>query len=300
MENSKIEWTDATANFWWGCLKVSPGCEHCYAETLSNRFSGGIWGPAKTTSREYKKGIWEELPRWNKKARESGERMKVFVMSMGDFFEDHQQAEEWRWDALALMQECKSIDFQVLTKRPENVIEMIETSRSHSFSDAGMWFYANPHVWIGTSVENQATADERIPELLQIPAAVLFLSMEPLLGPVDISRYCGVYENEIGTSFGRPQYRIESGIDWVIVGGESGPNARPMHPDWARSILDQCQAAGVPFFFKQWGEWLPNCQTNGIRKPKIRQGEYERIGKHAAGRLLDGREWNETPQAVKA
>ena len=129
------------------------------------------------TNREYKKTVWNNLPKWNRQAKESGQRKKVFVMSMGDFFEDHPQVTEWRQDALALIQECKHLDFQVLTKRPENVIRMIETSRSHSFSDAEMWFDNFPHVWIGTSVENQEQADKRIPELLKIPAAVRFLSM---------------------------------------------------------------------------------------------------------------------------
>lgn len=249
-QNSTIEWTTNTANFWWGCFKVSPGCTNCYADTLANRWGKSVWGPAKTTSRELKKGVWQELPKWNERAKNSGKREKVFVMSMGDFFEDHPQVTEWRDRALSLIQECKYLDFQVLTKRPENVVPMIERANSHSFSDADMWFYANPHVWIGTSVENQEQADRRIPELINVPAAVRFLSMEPLLGPVDIDEYL-TYEwgENHGGMFGD---FTETNVHWVIVGGESGHGKRPFNPDWARSIRDQCHAAGVPFFMKQW------------------------------------------------
>lgn len=249
-ENSAIEWTNNTANFWWGCFKVSPGCTHCYADTLATRWGKSIWGPVKTTDRELKKGIWSDLPKWNERAKASGKREKVFVMSMGDFFEDHPQVTEWRDRALALIQECKYLDFQILTKRPENVVSMIERANSHSFSDAAMWFYAHPHVWIGTSVENQEQADKRIPELLRVPAAILFLSCEPLLGPVDLK--FGI--TNLADWF--PEWGNQH-IDWVIVGGESGRGKRPFNPDWARSIRDQCQAAGVPFFMKQMDKVQP-------------------------------------------
>jgi protein gp37 len=231
-QNSAIEWTDHTANFWWGCFKVSDGCKNCYAETLSNRYGKSIWGPPKTTGRELKKGIWKELPKWNEQARESGQRRRVFVQSMADFFEDHPQVTEWRWNAICLMEQCKSLDFQVLTKRPENILSMVPVSWQRNDWPS--------NVWIGTSVENQETADQRIPELLKIPAKVRFLSCEPLLGPIDFYKVTSPASRE-----------TLRGIQWVIVGGESGPHARPMHPAWARSIRDQCQAAGVPFFMKQ-------------------------------------------------
>lgn len=302
-ENSKIEWTDHTANFWWGCFKVSDGCKNCYADTLAHRYGKKIWGPVATTEREYKNAIWKNLTKWNRQAKEAGQRKRVFVMSMGDFFEDHPQVTEWRQDALALMQECHWLDFQVLTKRPENVIEMIEASRSHSFSDAEMWFYNYPHIWVGTSVENQEQADKRIPELLKIPARVRFLSCEPLLGAVDLSEWLLPIDKQ-------PSHGIlvtESLIDWVIAGGESGPNARPMHPDWARSLRDQCREAGVPFLFKQWGEWrhLQQFTTGELMKLSQSYPAHDwtanfhdisaRVGKKVAGRLLDGREWNEFP-----
>lgn len=295
-ENSKIEWTDHTANFWWGCLKVSPGCEHCYADTLAHRYGKAIWGPAKTTSRELKKSVWAELPKWNKAAQDSGQRRRVFVMSMGDFFEDHFQVTDWRIRAMRLIEECTWLDFQILTKRPENVPSM-----------AGAWMELGfpPNVWLGTSVENQAAADERIPELLKIPARVRFLSMEPLLGPVDLGKHVLIGPHHItGQTVWWPW--LEE-INWVIVGGESGPQARPMHPDWARSIRNQCQAAGVPFFFKQWGEWGQGMKLNS-EGVSIRCASHEfgfsnivfRVGKKAAGRLLDGVEHNNFPQAVQA
>lgn len=294
-EDSKIEWTDNTANFWWGCFKVSQGCQHCYADTFAKRYGKAIWGPVKTTDRELKKGIWQELPKWNREARESGQRKRVFVMSMGDFFEDHPQVTEWRIRAMRLIEECTWLDFQVLTKRPENVSFM-----------AGAWMELGwpSNVWIGTSVENQEQADKRIPELLKIPAAGRFLSCEPLLEKVNLNQW-------LLSEHGRRAIGAMSGISWVIVGGESGHNARPMHPDWARSIRDQCQAAGVPFLFKQWGEYVPGYGSRdgyvSLQNNKYLCGDKNtrewgggivshKVGKHAAGRLLDGQEWNEFPQ----
>jgi protein gp37 len=270
-ELSKIEWTDSTANFWWGCFKVSAGCQHCYAETLANRYGKKIWGSPKSSSRELKKAIWKELPKWNRQAESEGKRRRVFVQSMSDFFEDHPHVTEWRQDALALMQECTWIDFQVLTKRPENVIEMIETSSSHSFSDADMWFSNYPHVQIGTSVENQETADLRIPALLKIPAKVRFLSCEPLLGAIDLWREC-----EIKGDPAIP-YIV---VDWVIVGGESGKGARPFDLKWAYSIIEQCKEAGTAVFVKQLGS-----------KPVNVPAGYTITGK--------GGDWDEWPEGLR-
>lgn len=305
-ENSSIEWTDHTANFWWGCFKVSPGCTNCYAETLSNRYGKSIWGPPKTTGRELKRGIWKDLPKWNRQAQESGRRKRVFVQSMADFFEDHEQVEEWRRAAITLIEDCTWLDFQVLTKRPENVLKMIP----YIWVDMNIW---PSHIWIGTSVENKDNL-WRVDEIRKVPAAVRFLSLEPLLG-------------DLG--------RLDlTGIHWVIAGGESGPRARPMHPEWARSLRDQCVAAGVPFFFKQWGAWsliqkdtpiIHNGIDTGLLHDARRNTDFGcldpdgtwyhqhtgwngrpidpdtgeaymvKVGKKAAGRLLDGREWNEFP-----
>lgn len=282
-QDSKIEWTDHTANFWWGCFKVSPGCQHCYADTLAKRYGKAIWGPAKTTDRELKKGIWKELPKWNKEAKSDGVQRRVFVQSMADFFEDHPQVTDWRRDALHLISQLKNLDFQILTKRPENVIRMIESGTGRR---ADAWFADCKNVWIGTSVENQATADERIPELLKIPARVRFLSMEPLLGPVDISwvsTTAGVHHSPNGEGRmgfwggGNHSTRLDvCGIHWVIVGGESGHNARPFDLSWAYSIVNQCKNAGVPVFVKQFGS-----------NPKSVQWGYTITGK--------GGDWNEWP-----
>ncbi len=304
-ENSKIEWTDHTANFWWGCLKVSPGCEHCYAETLSKRIGKSIWGPAATTDREKKKAVWKDIQEWDKKAWRDGVRRRVFVQSMSDFLEDHPQANEIRKEAIRVLENLKWLDVLLLTKRPENAERFL-----------GDWFYGWPeHVWMGTSVENQKYADERIPELLKIPAKIRFLSCEPLLGPINLTEWlspCSYYCDH-GSEYPEGHRPERSKIDWVIAGGESGPKARPMHPDWVRSLRDQCQEAGVAFHFKQWGEYAPyipredphgkqtvqHVRLDGLPyKPDDFSSALQsmaRVGKHTAGRLLDGREWNEFP-----
>lgn len=315
-ENSKIEWTDHTANFWWGCVKVSPGCQHCYAETWANRWGKSIWGPAATTEREYKKAAWKDVPKWNAEAKAAGVRRRVFVQSMSDFFEAHPQVLPWRNQALQLMAECTSLDFQVLTKRPENIMQMIPTDwRPHK------WGRIPDHIWIGTTIENQEQANKRIPELLRVPAKVRFLSCEPLLGPVNLEIIPdALYDAGMPFEWNKLN-GDERGIKWVIAGGESGPNARPMHPEWVRSLRNQCQAANVPFFFKQWGEWLDqDCMTNeqygmvaeldpqsiggvaDFKRPSYlfptRDSLVYRIGKKAAGRLLDGVEWSQFPEVT--
>lgn len=290
MQNSKIEWTDHTLNFWWGCVKVSPGCEHCYAETLSTRYGRNIWGPAKTTERWRTKGPWNDVWRWEKKAKAEGVRRRVFCQSMSDFFEDHPQLTDWRIEACEILESLEWLDVQLLTKRPENIRRMVRPR----------WLKEWPaHIWVGTSVENQEYADKRIPELLKIPAAVRFLSVEPLLGPVNISEWLSC-----DTCLDRRVHWCGANlVDWVIVGGESGHNARPMHPDWARGIRDQCQEAGVPFFMKQWGEWLYRGrfdaemrEHNQLWIDQNTMDAWARLGKKHAGRLLDGREWNEFPE----
>lgn len=243
-KETEISWTDSTANFWWGCMKVSPGCKNCYAETLSKRYGKAIWGTPETTDRELKVGIWKELPKWNEQAKRKGKRRRVFVQSMADFFEDHPQASKWRKDAMQLIEKCEWLDFQILTKRPENVRAMAFQWLAFGFPD---------NVWIGTSVENQEMADKRIPELLKIPAKVRFLSMEPLLEKVDLSEPLSV-DSELAEWIGENVSSLlfpSDLLNWVIVGGESGHSKRPFNPDWARSIRDQCQDAGISFFMKQ-------------------------------------------------
>ena len=307
MQNSSIEWTDHTFNPWHGCFKVSPGCQHCYAETMNHRYGFQNWGPAKTTTRRKMSAhYWQQPLKWDRLAQVSG-RKRVFCASMADVFEDHPQVEDWRADLWDLIRLTPNLDWLLLTKRPENILEMIPVSWRHGPA---------ANVWYGTSVENQEYADKRIPELLKVPAKVRFLSCEPLLGPVTLRRW-------VRPSLGW----APDPIQWVIVGGESGHDARPMHPDWAWSLRDECQAAGdVAFFFKQWGEYEPyeedaqppfwNDQHGrcidghalDIIDPEsgdMGKGWHEaslyspyafrRVGKHAAGRLLDGRTWDEVP-----
>lgn len=287
MRDSKIEWTHHTFNPWWGCQRVSPGCEHCYAETFANRLGFKVWGPAKTTARRMASATyWQGPIAWNKAARDSGERQRVFCASMADVFEDHPDVVESRARLFALIDATPYLDWLLLTKRPENVNAML-----------GGW-KLSANVWMGTSVEDQRRANERIPALLDIPARVRFLSCEPLLGPVDI----GAAYPAMGpmTHFGFTDgFGYEALLHWVIAGGESGPKARPMNPAWARSLRDQCVDAGVAFHFKQWGEYAPRL----IRPPVATADGLEfsdkeiltRMGKKDAGRMLDGRTWDEVP-----
>lgn len=308
MENTKIEWATHSFNPWWGCQRVSPGCEHCYAETLAHRYNYRVWGPAKTTSRRMMSdNYWKQPLRWNKAAAAAGQRARVFCASMADVFEDHPEVEAARARLFEVIEQTPHLDWLLLTKRPQNLESMLPWTSEHAGHYRSRYW---PNVWIGTSVEDQRRADERIPILLQIPARVRFLSCEPLLGPVDISRllvatpcwHCGNLDGEAGRCFCGVYLKPE--IHWVIAGGESGPGARPMHPDWARSLRDQCEAAGVSFFFKQWGEYGPVKQSElknlsdrvyANAKPAGDTQVYK-LGKHASGRLLDGRTWDEVPQ----
>ena len=237
-KNSKIEWCDHTFNPWHGCTKVSPGCKNCYAEALTNRFAGkGFWGP-EGERRFFGDKHWNEPLKWNRKAEKLGVRHKVFCGSMCDVFEDREDLIEPRTRLFNLINHTRQLDWLLLTKRPENILRMIERDAIGSFGD---------NVWLGTSVENQEQADIRIPELLKIPAKVRFLSCEPLLERVDIAQWV---EPEL-QAFGGKGTSIFPRINWIIVGGESGPRKRHFDPDWARDIRDQCKEAGVPFFMKQ-------------------------------------------------
>lgn len=305
-QNTAIEWTDHTFNPWQGCIRVSPGCQHCYAETLSNRWGKDIWGPGSKRERT-SAANWRKPLQWSRQAQKEGRRYKVFCASMADVFEDNEQVKSWRLDLFLLISNTPNLDWQILTKRPDVAREFFEQR-------PGLLL---PNIWMGTSVENQEYADKRIPELLKIPAKVRFLSVEPLLGPIDLSgrtvdsvwfdaEYAQVdpHLSEIVECEGWP-------IHWVIVGGESGHGARPMHPEWVRKIRDECQAAGVAFFFKQWGEYVGGLGQR-INWVGLQNGAYicgdkntyewgagivsQKVGKHAAGRLLDGRTWDEFPQ----
>lgn len=309
-ELSKIEWTDHTFNPWIGCTKVGPGCDHCYAERMDHRFGGGHWGPG-AERRRTKPGNWEAVKKWNRKAAAAGTRARVFVASLADWA-DNEVPDVWRADLWALIAQCPDLDFLLLTKRIGRVADLLPWKENEQ---------AWPNVWIGATVVNQDEADRDIAKLVAVPAAVRFLSMEPLLGPVKLPRVdfhcdlCGgtgklarfpkgtchhcdgrgsIPAISTDPRFGTPATPMRF-IHWVIVGGESGPGARPMAPDWARDIRDQCQAAGVPFLFKQWGEHGPNW-LNDDSGQKIPGSEWvDRMGKHLAGRELDGRTWDEVP-----
>jgi protein gp37 len=264
MENSNIEWCDHTFNPWIGCTKVSPGCANCYAEAQQDhRYHRVKWGKhqaRKPTSDTY----WKQPLKWDRKAKALGVRKRVFCASLADVF-DTEVSDVLRHLLFELIYKCQNLDWLILTKRPQKAVDFLGGT-----SGAGLAAFVHnfPNVWMGVSVEDQIRADERIPELLKIPAKVRFLSMEPLLGPVDVSRYfdCDTISGCSDDWFFHP-------INWVIVGGESGTDAREMKPEWAQSLRDQCQAAEIPFLFKQWGTQ----------------------NKKAAGRILDGREWNEFP-----
>jgi protein gp37 len=289
-ENSKIEWTDHTFNPWIGCTKVSTGCKFCYAETLMDtRYGRAKWGTNGTRVRT-SAANWKQPLKWNRQAEKDGVRRRVFCASLADVFEDRAELVEWRTDLFKLIDATPHLDWLLLTKRPENIKRMWR-----EINDRGWLDDRRHNVWLGTSVEDQATADERIPILAGTNGLcdVRFLSMEPLLGPVELS--------QVDPSW------------WVIVGGESGANARPMHPDWVRSIRDQCFERGCHFFFKQWGEYRPGLHPTlhtihekGIAlAPDGRTymtGPYpgrsyfmRRVGKDKAGRSLDGLKHNGIP-----
>lgn len=291
--NSKIEWTDHTMNPWVGCTKVSAACDHCYAESLAKRTGqAGLWaGERRRTSETY----WKQPLKWDKQAKAEGVRRRVFCASLADVF-DNQVPVEWRGDLWALISQCQNLDWLMLTKRPQNIWNRLPLQHSLERLVKVPWPW--PNVWIGTTVENQEEADRRIPHLLRVPAAARFLSCEPLLGPIDLGRFLRAGDDGDDCIYSER---------WVIAGGESGPGARPMHPDWARSLRDQCAAAGVPFHFKQWGSWCPRDEDGSELVPisdcafGTSTDEWmAKVGKRAAGRLLDGVEHNGFPDTERA
>lgn len=415
-DNTEIAWADSTFNPWIGCTKVGPGCDNCYAEAdFGQRKQRAKWGPGNPRSRT-SVANWKKPVQWNAKPfyecphcgnrseanmisglSVGGElmpvcpachhgpmkpaRRRVFCASLADVF-DNEVPAEWRADLFALIEATPNLDWLLLTKRIGNVERMIMSALRSMFMQTNrepmMWPW--PNVWIGATICNQAEADRDIQKLVAVPATVRFLSMEPLLGAVDIAKWldpwtcsncghhgsyqdtgpdrcsicdvelvdgehgdgvcpvCGISEaqsDEAGgtcpncvsvTGWSRDYgYKFDSEkrlIDWVIVGGESGPKARPMHPDWVRSLRDQCREAGVPFLFKQWGEFVPrsscyhtfedgrscadmdpSCERwpnvirltesggDGHRLEHVDGGDdayMQRVGKKIAGRLIDG------------
>ena len=345
-EKTGIAWTDSTFNPWVSCTKVSPACDNCYAEKWGARF-GYKWGPGQPRHRT-SASTWRQPLVWNRKAERQFSaweqfkkqytgltdaqleaqgfhkptRPRVFCGSLCDVF-DNEVPNEWRFDLFRLIESTPNLDWLLLTKRIGNANAMLP----FEWNDGG-----RANVWIGATICNQEEADRDIPKLLAVPAAKRFVSIEPMLGPIDLSgigeTYCGKTAPELRPLVGlrreetRPYHDERTGyrmvphpkIDWVICGGETGKHARPMHPSWVRSLRDQCVAARVPFFFKQWGEFDPVGPTDRVScdvrseiliapdgLPLI--GAYNpkgtwtmrRVGHKAAGNLLDGRTWTEVP-----
>lgn len=353
-DKSKIEWTDATWNPIRGCSVVSEGCRNCYAMAVAARFSDkgmayeGLAyrnqsGPHWTGQVKMIEDHLEDPLRWKRPRR-------IFLNSMSDLFHES-IPDDWIDQIFAIMALAHQHIFQILTKRPQRMrqyllgagrqdnvcrwlndltivlpqhLQRIRSSLYEGRGHRNLEQWPLPNAWLGVSCEDQKTADERIPQLLQTPAAVRWVSAEPLLGPIDLEshprHWLTLTDSLLSCSskISDPQARL----DWVIVGGESGPSARPMHPDWAHSLRDQCVAAGVPFFFKQWGKYLPvgpvksgdevingtavfdqdgerllpDCCGNDYDVDESQVAiRFGPVGKKAAGRILDGREWNEYP-----
>lgn len=345
-DGTKIEWTDATWNPITGCSVVSPGCTNCYAMKLAgtrlkhhptrkgltaNSKAGPVWNGQV----RFNEGMLLDPLRWRRP------RM-IFVCAHGDLFAEN-VPDEWIDQVFAVMALAPQHTFQVLTKRPERmrdymasphsatriydiVMDMVvidgakailTTPETHDLAPDGnkvmLGVWPLPNVWLGVSVEDQKRADERIPVLLNTPAAIRWISAEPLLGPIDLHGWCQpAWDGDIRNA--RPAPRIR----WVVVGGESGPGARPMHPGWARSLRDKCAETGTPFLFKQWGEfgpafgpdllptglpWSGEAQRALARGTATVEQATRRLGKRVAGRLLDGVEHNAfptTPQREEA
>jgi protein gp37 len=297
--NSKIEWCDHSWNLVWGCQRVSPGCQNCYAESLAKRYGFDVWGPAKTTERRtMSEGYWAQPLLWNAAAEKAGTRAKVFCSSMADVFEDHPANNRERPKLWTLIEQTPMLDWLLLTKRPENMNVMAPAAWASGWPE---------HVIAMTSVESQEYADTRIPELRRVPAMRRGLSCEPLLGPASFRPKAtdALDMLRLMESGDASRLMLLDGIHWIITGGESGPGARPGHVDWYRGLRDQALAAGVAFHFKQWGEWIAAGQVVEYPTPDRKlyrwpDGAYSsRIGKKAAGRLLDGRTWDEFPQLLE-
>jgi protein gp37 len=293
---NKIGWCDQTWNPVTGCNKISPACDHCYAERMAKRLAGRGGYPSDDPFRvTFHADRLGQPSKWKKPKR-------IFVVSMGDLFhEDVPRSAIYQ--VFGAMHHCTRHTYILLTKRPAAMKEFLQ------------WYASDPrrtwplsNVWLGVTVEDQQRADERIPLLLRCPASVRFVSIEPMLGPVDLARIDfggagvqNVLDCRVSAWAQRNGIEKLNGIDWVIAGGETGPGARPAAPDWFRGIRDQCQEAGVPFFFKGGGDWSPHPgfpNSSTIADVPVGDGTHHRmfrVGKKNSGRMLDGREWNGMP-----
>lgn len=315
-ERSKIEWTDNTFNPWWGCARISPACDYCYAATFAQRLGfSALWEGER---REFGEKHWREPLKWNARAQRTGQRERVFCASMADVFDTDAPAgaRERLWE---LIEATPALDWLLLTKRIGNAARMLPAAWLES---------PRPNVWMGATFCNQAEVERDLWKLLAVPAVIHFGSFEPLLGPVSL-RWLPRWTCDGRPSALNPIGRTDHldglrGLDWVICGGESGPHARPMDPAWARTLRDQCVEAHVPFLLKQWGEWLPgevfSKEIDGTVQggfcrhqdgtEDVRRGTRDhwwsgdafggvlssKVGKRVAGRRLDGRAWDEVPR----
>lgn len=373
-KHTNIEWCDSTVNTWIGCTKVSPACDHCYAEkTTASRALGVVWGPGaprhRTSAANWRKPLqWNNEPFWScvgcswrgvqkdmgqrddgygawiacpdcYGGRFASARRRVFCLSLGDVA-DNQVDPAWRVDLLKMIADTPNIDWLLLTKRIGILESLLDDALGELSHGLTRWRDAPwPNVWIGATITSQAEADRDIPKLLAMPAARRFVSMEPLLGPVDLepwlmrswpncdsgfeqgsqmeTGYCGRCAGHISDPIHTDPERA---LDWVIVGGESGAQPRPMHPQWPSDLRAQCQRAGVPYLFKQWGEFAPADLANidmarahrfveldgtdstgwTIDRHTASTAHMVRIGKKVAGRLLDGTEHNGFPSSAVA
>lgn len=294
-EQTAIEWADSTFNPWMGCTKVSPACDHCYAETLMDHRYGRVqWGPhGKRVMTSVSN--WAKPRYWQREApafyAEHGRPRRVFCASLADVF-DNRSPLGAREDLWELILETPDLEWLLLTKRPQNIAKMLPE----------YWPEIAGHVWLGTSTENQEETDRRLPALLTVTPrpAVFFASAEPLLGPIDFITV--KRPSPLGSMSALPCEPGGVYLDWIIAGGESGPGARPTNPQWYREIRDQCAATGVAFLFKQWGEWVSVSEVDGApiggaagfhqftgSAIDDHNGRVvKRVGKKAAGRTLDG------------
>jgi protein gp37 len=265
-EITKIEWTDSTFNPWTGCQNVSPGCEHCYAESWANRSGIVEWGP-HGVRRRTSAATWANPRKWQANAatfqRTHGRRQRVFCASLADVF-DNQAPPGARGDLWNLIRQCPDLDWLLLTKRPQNIAKMLP-------ADWGARF-GYPNVWLGTTTEDEKHYRLRFPVLAAIPAVLRFISYEPAVGPLGPLNLCGPLP------------------DWIICGGESGPKARVMQHQWAATLRDECEELLIPFFFKQWGTYASNPVPPSADPPKNGKG----------GGLLDGQRWRQFPTPLTA
>lgn len=297
---TKIAWTDHTFNPWWGCERVSPACNNCYAETFAKRTGNHVWG-RNADRRFFGENHWNEPLGWDRKAAEAGRRELVFCASMADVFEDRDDLVEPRARLFDTIAATPNLVWLLLTKRPQHVLDMVPAGwHGAGYADRPDRLWPS-NVWVGTTVEDQERAFTRIPHLLRVPAPVRFLSCEPLLAPVDLTHMDvngrdgadGMYWiNALtgrNTDMGRPCRDVRA-VGWVICGGESGPRHRPLDLDAARSLRDQCAAAGVPYFFKQVGGRTPAAGGDSL------DGEVSKVWPAQAG----DRSWVEQAAAVTA